>query len=124
MMVQAVSLSTSSASWRSFFATSADDHRHGRGSITVLDDAKSQHKIRSPGSMLPKEAKPMASNRSRALSALVFQKRAEARCHKKERYGREVCAVFVGLRDVGLEGGRRSRRARSARNARAWRLAA
>jgi endonuclease YncB( thermonuclease family) len=33
----------------------------------------------------------------------VFQKRVEARCHKKDRYGREVCAVFVGLRDVGLE---------------------
>ena len=37
------------------------------------------------------------------LSALVFQKRVEARCHKKDRYGREVCAVFVSLRDVGLE---------------------
>ena len=33
----------------------------------------------------------------------MFQKRVEARCHKKDRYGREVCAVFVGLRDVGLE---------------------
>ena len=37
------------------------------------------------------------------LSALVLQKRVEARCHKKDRYGREVCAVLVSLRDVGLE---------------------
>jgi hypothetical protein len=34
---------------------------------------------------------------------LVFQKRIEARCHKKDRYGREVCAMYVDLRDVGLE---------------------
>ena len=33
----------------------------------------------------------------------MFQKRVEARCHKKDRYGREVCAVYVSLRDVGLE---------------------
>src|SRR5215813_7663846 len=37
------------------------------------------------------------------LSALVFQKGVEARCHKKDRYGREVCAVYVARRDVGLE---------------------
>ena len=33
----------------------------------------------------------------------MFQKRVEARCHKKDRYAREVCAVFVSFRDVGLE---------------------
>ena len=33
----------------------------------------------------------------------MFQKRVEARCHQKDRYGREVCAVFVSLRDLGLE---------------------
>ena len=33
----------------------------------------------------------------------MFQKRGEARCHKKDRYGREVCAVFLSLGDVGLE---------------------
>src|SRR5262245_8654538 len=37
------------------------------------------------------------------LSELVYQKRVEARCHKKDRYGREVCVVFLSLRDVGLE---------------------
>ena len=33
----------------------------------------------------------------------MFQKRVEARCHNKDRYGREVCAVYVAHRDVGLE---------------------
>jgi endonuclease YncB( thermonuclease family) len=33
----------------------------------------------------------------------VFQKQVESRCHKRDRYGREVWAMFVGLRDVGLE---------------------
>jgi endonuclease YncB( thermonuclease family) len=32
----------------------------------------------------------------------VFDRRVEARCWKRDRYGREVCAVFVGTRDVGL----------------------
>ncbi len=33
----------------------------------------------------------------------MLSKRVEARCHKRDRYGREVCAVFVGMSDVGLE---------------------
>jgi endonuclease YncB( thermonuclease family) len=33
---------------------------------------------------------------------LVFNQRVEARCHKRDRYGREVYAVFVGTRDIGL----------------------
>lgn len=71
--------------------------------ITVLDEAKVQHKIRFAGIDAP-EAKQSYGNASKeSLSRLVFNKRVEARCHKRDRYGREVCAVFVGSRDVGLE---------------------
>lgn len=34
---------------------------------------------------------------------MVFDRRVEARCWKRDRYGREICSVFVGSRDAGLE---------------------
>jgi endonuclease YncB( thermonuclease family) len=71
--------------------------------ITVLDDAKTQHKIRFAGIDAPEKGQAFTERSTQSLSALVFQKRVEARCHKQDRYGREVCAVFVNLRDVGLE---------------------
>ena len=71
--------------------------------ITVLDDAKIQHKIRFAGIDAPEKGQAFGERSKQSLSALVFQKRVEARCHKKDRYGRDVCAVFVSLRDVGLE---------------------
>ena len=71
--------------------------------ITVLDDAKTQHKIRFAGIDAPEKGQEFGERSKQSLSALVFQKRVEARCHKKDRYGREVRAVFIGLRDVGLE---------------------
>jgi endonuclease YncB( thermonuclease family) len=71
--------------------------------ITVLDDTKAEHKIRFAGIDAPEKAQPFGERSKQSLSALVFQKPVEARCHKKDRYGREVCAVFVSLRDVGLE---------------------
>jgi len=36
------------------------------------------------------------------LGKLVHEKRVEARCHKRDRYKREDCAVFAGPRNVGL----------------------
>ena len=71
--------------------------------ITVLDDAKTQHKIRLSGIDAPEKGQAFGERSKQNLSALVFQKHVEARCHKKDRYGREVCAVYVSLRDVGLE---------------------
>jgi endonuclease YncB( thermonuclease family) len=71
--------------------------------IAVLDDSKAQHRIRFAGIDAPEKGQAFGERSKQSLSALVFQKRVEARCHKKDRYGREVCAVFVGLRDVGLE---------------------
>ena len=38
-----------------------------------------------------------------SLSRLVFDKSVEAHCHKKDRYGREVCKVMRGATDVNLE---------------------
>ena len=69
--------------------------------ITVLDDAKTQHKIRFAGIDAPEKGQAFGERSKQSLSALVFQKRVEARCHKKDRYGREVCAVYVSLVTLG-----------------------
>ena len=71
--------------------------------ISILDDAKSQHKIRFAAIDAPEKGQAFGERAKQNLSALVFEKRVEARCHKKDRYGREVCAVYEGLRDIGLE---------------------
>ena len=70
--------------------------------ITVLDDAKTQHKVRFAGIDAPENGQVFAEESRRSLSALVFQKQVAARCHRRDRHGYQVCAVFVGLRDVGL----------------------
>jgi len=71
--------------------------------ITVLDDSKTQHKIRIAGIDAPEKGQAFGERSKQSLSALVFQKSIEARCHKKDRYGREVCLIYVNRRDVGLE---------------------
>ena len=71
--------------------------------ITVLDDSKNQHKVRIAGIDAPEKGQAFGERSKQNLSALVFEKNVEARCHKKDRYGREVCTVYVARRDVGLE---------------------
>ena len=71
--------------------------------ITVLDDSKFQHNVRVAGIDAPERGQAFGERSKQNLSALVFEKRVEARCHKKDRYGREVCTVYVARRDVGLE---------------------
>jgi endonuclease YncB( thermonuclease family) len=51
----------------------------------------------------PEKGQAFCDRAKESLSRLVFDRQVEARCHKRDRYGREVCAAFVGLRDVGLE---------------------
>lgn len=71
--------------------------------ITVLDAEKKQHKVRLAGIDAPEKGQAFGNASKENLSRLIFDRRVEARCHKRDRYGREVCAVFVGSRDAGLE---------------------
>jgi len=59
--------------------------------------------LRFAGIDAPEKGQPYGERSKQSLSGLVFQKRVELRCHKKDRYGREVCVVYENLRDVGLE---------------------
>lgn len=71
--------------------------------IRLLDQAKKQHVVRLGSIDAPERGQPFGRAAKDALSAMAFNVQAEARCWKRDRYGREVCAVFVGGRDVGLE---------------------
>lgn len=71
--------------------------------ITVLDAAKQQHKIRLVGIDAPEKGQAFGNASKDNLSRLIFDRRVEARCHKRDRYSREVCAVLIGARDAGLE---------------------
>jgi endonuclease YncB( thermonuclease family) len=61
--------------------------------ITVLDRVKVQHKIRLAGIDAPEKGQAFGDRAKESLSRLVFDGQVEAHCHKKDRYGREVCKV-------------------------------
>src|SRR5262245_29645961 len=63
--------------------------------ITVLDAAKVQHKVRLAGIDAPEKAQAFGERSKQNLSALVFGKDVSADCYKRDRYGRDVCRVWV-----------------------------
>jgi endonuclease YncB( thermonuclease family) len=71
--------------------------------ITVLDRAKVQHKIRLAGIDAPEKGQAFGNRSKENLSRLAFDRQVEAHCHKKDRYGREVCKVMRGSTEVNLE---------------------
>jgi endonuclease YncB( thermonuclease family) len=76
---------------------------HDGDTVTVLDDARVQHRVRIAGIDAPERGQPFGASARDNLAHLVHGRRVAARCHKRDRFGRAVCAVFVGARDVGLE---------------------
>ena len=71
--------------------------------VTVLDASKQQHRIRIAGIDAPEKAQAFGAAAKENLARLAFGQQADVRCSKRDRYGREVCNVYVGARDVGLE---------------------
>lgn len=109
-----------SGSWRSFAAVALCASSAGVGAaswtvegrvvgisdgdtITVLDRTKVQHKIRLAGIDAPEKGQAFGNASKESLSRLAFDRQVEAHCHKKDRYGREVCKVMRGGTDVNLE---------------------
>jgi len=70
--------------------------------ITILDRDERQHKIRFNGIDAPEKKQPFGNRSRQNLAALIFDRNVRAECHKKDRYGREVCKILDGSRDVGL----------------------
>lgn len=71
--------------------------------ITILDRDKRQHKIRLAGIDAPEKGQAFGDRSKESLSRLVFDRQVEAHCHKRDRYGREVCKIMRGSTDVNIE---------------------
>lgn len=76
---------------------------HDGDTVTVLDDVRAQHRVRLAGIDAPERGQAFGANARDNLARLVHGRRVAAVCHKRDRFGRDVCNVFVDARDVGLE---------------------
>jgi endonuclease YncB( thermonuclease family) len=70
--------------------------------ITLLDGNRHEHRIRLGGIDAPEKGQPYGERSKQHLSDLAFGKDAKADCYKVDRYGRDVCSVYVNGKDVGL----------------------
>jgi endonuclease YncB( thermonuclease family) len=76
---------------------------HDGDTVTLLDGARVQHRVRLAGIDAPERGQAFGTRSRENLARLVHGRRVEAHCPKRDRYGREVCSVFADGRDVGLE---------------------
>jgi len=70
--------------------------------VTVLDAAKMQHKIRLSGIDAPEKAQAFGNRSKESLSGLVFDKPVTVETEKQDRYERAVGKVLVNDIDVNL----------------------
>lgn len=88
----AISASASAASWvvqgRVVGVSDGD-------TFTLLDRDNRQHKIRLAGIDAPEKGQAFGEQSRQNLAALAFQRDARADCDKTDRFGREVCKVWV-----------------------------
>jgi endonuclease YncB( thermonuclease family) len=71
--------------------------------ITLLDAAKQQHKIRLSGIDAPESHQAFGQKSKASLSALVFNRQVVAQCSKIDKYRREICKILVNGVDINLE---------------------
>ena len=72
-------------------------------SLTVLDDQKTQHKIRLQGIDAPEKSQPFGQKSKQSLSHLVHSQIVTVEFQKKDKYGRTVGKVLLNGTDVCLE---------------------
>jgi endonuclease YncB( thermonuclease family) len=63
--------------------------------LTIVTADKQQHRIRINGIHAPEKGQPFGERSKHNLSRMAFQKDARLDCHKTDRFGREVCKVWV-----------------------------
>jgi endonuclease YncB( thermonuclease family) len=71
--------------------------------LTLLDDSKTQHKIRLAGIDSPEKSQPFGQHCKKSLSDLAYDRVATVETAKLDRYGRAIGKVWVDNRDVNLE---------------------
>ena len=70
--------------------------------ITVLDSAKAQHKIRLAGIDAPEKKQAFGHASKKHLSDLIFDRNVTLDCGKTDKYRREICVVLVNGKDANL----------------------
>ncbi len=68
--------------------------------LTLLDRHNQQHRIRLSGIDAPEKGQAFGERSRQSLAALAFDREVKADCPKMDRYGRQVCRVFVNGKDV------------------------
>ena len=63
--------------------------------LTLLDASSVQHRIRLAGIDAPEEGQAFGQRARENLSRLAFGREVRTECQKRDRYGREVCKVWV-----------------------------
>ena len=71
--------------------------------VTVLDSAKVQYKIRLTGIDAPEKTQPYGQVSKKSLSDLVFNKDVEVYWEKRDRYQRILGKVLLDKQDICLE---------------------
>jgi len=71
--------------------------------VTVLDGANQQHKVRLAGIDAPEKAQAFGNVSRQHLAQLVFQKRVTIEFEKLDRYRREVGKILLAGRDINLQ---------------------
>ncbi|OOG58185.1 thermonuclease family protein [Polaromonas sp. C04] len=71
--------------------------------VTVLDAAKVQYKVRLTGIDAPEKAQPFGQRSKRNLSSWVFGKQVQIETNKSDLYGRTLGKVVVNGIDANLE---------------------
>lgn len=71
--------------------------------VTVLDAAKVQHKVRLAGIDAPEKSQAFGQKSRESLEELVAGKTVIVETHKKDRYGRSVGKVMVSNQDMNIE---------------------
>lgn len=97
-----VALATSSASVAESYSGLVVSIADG-DTVTVLDGANQQHKVRLSGIDAPEKAQPFGNVSRQHLAQLVFQQRVTVEFEKHDRYKREVGKILLTGRDVNLQ---------------------
>lgn len=63
--------------------------------ITVLDETKTQHKVRLAGIDAPEKSQPFGQEAKQYMSDLVYGKEVQLEGDKHDRYGRTIAKVWV-----------------------------
>jgi endonuclease YncB( thermonuclease family) len=71
--------------------------------ITVLDDKKTQYKIRLQGIDAPESGQDFGQVSKQNLSHLIYGKTVHTLLHKKDKYGRFVGTIYLEGKDINLE---------------------